>query len=64
MIGKALGSLRPAWRGDRTDSLLRVGQPERASVACFVAAAPPFPQPRALDALALSEGMGMFSLAF
>lgn len=32
------------------------GQRGRASVVCLVAAAPPFPQPRALDALTLFRG--------
>lgn len=46
---------QPAACGAAREGQLREG---------FVAAVPPFPQPRALDALALSEGIGMFSLAF
>lgn len=43
--------------GDRTNSLLHVGQVERASVVCFVATVPPFPQPTAVDDfILLGEG--------
>ena len=65
---KSPGVLRPAWRGDRTNNLPQVGQAERASVVCFIATVPPFPQPRALDAFILfgrggtdpEEGLGFF----
>lgn len=54
---KSPGVLRPAQEGDRTNSLLHVGQVERASVVCFIATVPPFPQPIAVDDfILLGEG--------
>lgn len=42
---KSPGVLRPARVGDRTNSLLHVGEVERASLVCFLATVPPFSQP-------------------